>query len=79
MSIEILGGYVMKKRKWTKEEVDSWMRKHDALIYYNPLDKNLFVRKRFSFGWTMNLGNPMSYVTVVGIIAVLFLLIKIMG
>lgn len=67
----------MKKRKWTREEVDSWMRKHDAFVYYNPSDKNVFVRKRFGIGWTLNLGNPMSYVTMAGLIVVIYLLVHI--
>lgn len=69
----------MKKRKWTKAEVDDWMRKHDAFIYYNPSDKNIFIRKRFGIGWTMNLGNPMSYVTISGLFVGIFLLVQLMS
>lgn len=66
----------MEKRKWTKAEVDEWMRKHDAFVYYNPSDKNIFVRKRFGIGWTLNLGNFMSYVTAIGLFVVIFLMVQ---
>ena len=37
----------MKRRKWTQKEVSDWLKKHHAFIYFNPSDKNLFVRKYY--------------------------------
>ena len=62
----------MEKRKWTQEEVWEWMKKNHTIIYYNPNDTNIVVRKRHGLGWTMNMGNPMSYVAAVGFAAVLY-------
>ncbi len=59
----------MKKRKWTQEEVSDWLKKHHAFIYFNPSDKNLFVRKHYGFGWIMNMGNLWTYVCMLGIVA----------
>lgn len=65
----------MKKRKWTQQEVSSYMKRHNAFIYFNPNDKNLFVRNRFGIGWTANLGNPVLYILllVVFLFCILFL------
>lgn len=68
----------MKKRKWTQKEVSDWLKKHHALIYFNPSDKNLFVRKYYGIGWIMNLGNPWAYVAVIGAVVVLLLITRIL-
>ena len=59
----------MKKRKWTQKEVSDWLQKHHAVIYFNPSDMNLFVRKFDGIGWIMNLGNPWTYVYIIGLVA----------
>lgn len=64
----------MKKRKWTQREVSDWLKRHHAVIYYNPNDKNIFVRKYYGLGWIVNLGNPMTYVCIVGIVAIMILI-----
>ena len=49
------------KRKYTREEV--FERMIGNSIYFNPDDTNIFVRKRYGIGaWTMNMGNPWSWV-----------------
>ena len=40
----------MKKRKWTQNEVREWLKKHHTFIYFNPNDKNIFVRKYYGIG-----------------------------
>ena len=52
--------------------------KHHALIYFNPSDKNLFVRKYYGIGWIMNLGNPWAYVIVIGTFVALLLITRIL-
>lgn len=50
----------MPKRKWTREEVETWMDENHRRFYANPQDANLFVRKRgWRINWTFNLANPL--------------------
>ncbi|AZN39496.1 DUF5808 domain-containing protein [Paenibacillus albus] len=46
-------------------------------IYYNPQDSALFVPKRYGIGLTMNFGRPLSWVILLGILAVPVLIIGI--
>lgn len=68
----------MKKRKWTQKEVREWLKKHHTFIYFNPNDKNIFVRKYYGIGWIMNCGNPWSYCCVIGIVAIFMIVSRIM-
>lgn len=36
----------MAKRKWTRQEVEDWRKKHNSWFYCNKEDANIFVRKR---------------------------------
>ncbi len=47
------------KRKYSQEEVEQRMTGH---IYVNTDDLNIFVRRKTSGVWTMNLGNKWSWV-----------------
>ncbi len=40
-------------------------------LYYNPEDPSLFIEKRFGIGWTLNWGRPMSWVIIIGLIALI--------
>lgn len=40
-------------------------------IYFNPQDPTIFVEKRTGIGWTMNFANPISWITLLGILAVI--------
>ena len=65
--------------KPSKETLDQWHKDPSnwkwVFFYYNPKDKRIFPPKRFmAFGWTVNFSNPVSYLTLLGII-ILFLLI----
>ena len=68
----------MKKRKWTQKEVREWFKKHHTFIYFNPNDKNIFVRKYYGIGWIMNCGNPWSYGCIIGMLAVLMIISRIL-
>jgi uncharacterized membrane protein len=39
-----------------------------GLIYYNPDDPALWVEKRFGVGWTVNCGNPRSWLLLGGLL-----------
>lgn len=49
-----------------------------GVFYVNRNDPSIFVEKRFGVGWTLNFGNPIGYLVVVGpiliILAISFLL-----
>ena len=47
------------KRKYTQEEVWQHM---NGRIYINSDDLNIFVKRKFGYSWTMNLGNKWSWV-----------------
>lgn len=47
------------KRKYTEEEVRERMFMR---IYCNPDDLNIFVKRRGICSYTMNLGNPWSWI-----------------
>lgn len=44
-------------------------RWHLSSIYYNPSDPALFVPKRLGMGYTFNFGNPMSWVVLAALLA----------
>jgi uncharacterized membrane protein len=61
------------KEKPNKEIYKLWHDDHAnwrlGILYYNKKDKRLFPPKRLrGFGWTVNLANPYSYLTLLGII-----------
>lgn len=48
-----------------------------GMFYYNPEDPSLHVEKRFGIGWTINLGNPIGKIIVIGLI--LFIAIRLIS
>ena len=63
------------KRKYTREEVLARMIGNN--LYFNPNDTNIFVRKRYGIGaFTMNMGNPWSWVITGGIVLLAVVLIR---
>lgn len=44
------------------------------MLYYNPDDAALFVQRRWGTGYTMNLGNPKSWLPVSGLLAAILVL-----
>ncbi len=64
----------MSKRKWTKEEVEQWREKNRRTLYFNKQDSNVFVPKSYGIGITCNWGNPISWVLIVAIIAIIVLI-----
>ncbi len=46
-----------------------------GIFYFNRLDKRLFPPKRIrGMGWTVNFANPYSYLALLGIIVLFFLI-----
>ena len=60
----------MAKRRWTKEEVEQWRKEHQAFGYFNNEDGNIFVSKSYGIGRTLNWGNPLSWIVIVALIAI---------
>ena len=44
-----------------------------GIIYWNPDDKRIFVKKRWGIGWTINFGNPVGVLVLVAIVVVVTL------
>lgn len=63
----------MEKRRWTKEEVSVYRRTHNTFFYVNKEDANVFVPREYSFGYTLNFGNPISWIILAGIIAIIYI------
>jgi len=63
-----------------QETLNAWH--HDpanwilGVLYYNKPDKRILPPKRIpGMGWTVNFANPISYITVLGIIILLIVAI----
>lgn len=54
------------KQAAVREDDSNW--KYGAW-YYNPDDPSVFVEKRVGIGWTLNWARPLSWVTILGILA----------
>ncbi|MDF2724603.1 MAG: hypothetical protein K0Q59_4278 [Paenibacillus sp.] len=61
----------MAKRKWSKEEIEQYRKVHGPTLYFNKEDSNLFVRKAFGYGFTVNWANPISWILIVIIVGVI--------
>ncbi len=61
------------KRKYSDEEVKKHML---GRIYCNNDDRNIFVKRKGLFSWTMNLGNAWSWV-ITGTLALIINVIVI--
>ena len=61
----------MLKRKYNQEEAE---QANPGRIYINREDARIFVRKSGLYAWTMNLGNPWSWV-IMGLELLVILLI----
>ena len=61
----------MTKRKDNQKEVEQARR---GRIYINREDARIFVRKSGLYAWTMNLGNPASWI-IMGLELLVILLI----
>ena len=48
---------------------------YGGLFYSNPDDPDLFVPKRFGFGWTLNFGHPQAKLFLVGLLLLLLVLL----
>ena len=60
----------MARRKFSKEEVEQWRKEYNQSVFYiNKNDSNLFVPRRYSFGWTINLAHPGAWLIYLAIIA----------
>ena len=57
----------IKKRKWTFRKIQAWRKEHGGWFYINKADSNIFIRKPYGISWTINLGNPLSYLVFAGI------------
>ena len=64
-----------------QETLNSW---HDdpsnwklGIFYYNKKDKRIFPPKKIQgMGWTVNFANPLSILSIVGIVVAITLLIR---
>lgn len=64
----------MRRRKWTKDEVEIWRKEHRGVGYFNKQDRNIFVSKRYGIGFTFNWGNPQSWIVIAIIIAIVIVI-----
>ncbi len=51
---------------------------HFYFIYWDRDDSRIFVPRRLGFGWTLNFANPLSYVILIIIAAIIAYLPKIL-
>jgi len=65
------GAGIMGKRKWSYQEVADFRKKTGSLFYFNREDSNIFVPKASGFGRTLNFANPISWLFIVAVVALL--------
>jgi uncharacterized membrane protein len=63
----------MEKRRWTKEEVSVYRRTHNTFFYVNKDDANIFVPREYSFGYTLNFGNLISWIILAAFIVIIYI------
>lgn len=63
----------MEKRRWTKEEISEYRRTHIAYFYANKDDANIFVPREYGFGYSPNFANPISWIVIAAIIAIIYI------
>jgi uncharacterized membrane protein len=66
----------MEHEKPSKELLEQWHKDPKnwflGVFYFNPKDKRIFPPKRISqLGWTVNFANPVSVLTLIGIIVLI--------
>lgn len=69
----------MEKRRWTNEEVAEYRKTHEGFGYSNREDSRIIVPKAFGIGFTFNWANPLSWVILVSLIAVVLCLRFVFG
>ncbi|MEO6757918.1 MAG: DUF5808 domain-containing protein [Saprospiraceae bacterium] len=58
------------RQKWHNDP-DNWV---GGIFYYNPADKRLLPPKRVpALGWTVNFGNPVSWIGFLGVMLLVYL------
>jgi uncharacterized membrane protein len=65
----------MARHKYSKEEVEQWDKDHQGIFYFNKDDTNLIVRRRLSFGWTLNFAHPTAWIITSAVVALIIALI----
>lgn len=63
----------MARRKWAKEEIEDYRKEHEAFFYCNKQDSNFLVPKAFGIGFTVNWANPIAWILILAIIALIII------
>ena len=61
----------MAKHKYSKEEIEEWRKEHGGVFYFNRNDSNLFVPKRYTFGFSPNFAHPGAWLIVLVVIGLI--------
>jgi uncharacterized membrane protein len=61
----------MEKHRWTHEEIAEYRSHHNSPFYFNKDDSRIFVPKYIGIGITLNWANPLAYVSILAIIAII--------
>ena len=59
----------MARHRYTNEEVEKWKQDNKKVMYANPDDSRIFVRRSYGFGLSPNWANPVSWIIIVVIVA----------
>ena len=66
------------KKKWTAEEVQQWYCDAKILIYCNPSDSNIVVKKARRKGFAVNWANPKAYLLLGAVLALVFVIVLLL-
>jgi uncharacterized membrane protein len=72
----------MTDTKPSKETLDEWHSDPSnwklGIFYFNKKDKRIFPPKRTYLGWTLNFANPYSILAMLGVIAVVVIVQRLL-
>jgi predicted RND superfamily exporter protein len=60
-------------KKWRDKAINESQSWKWGIFYYNPLDKRIFLPKRYGLGYTLNFAQPASIIIVFAVFAIIII------
>lgn len=59
----------MATRRWTKEEIATFREKSNSMFYFNREDSNIFIPRRYGYGFSLNYASPVSWLIILALVS----------
>lgn len=59
----------MATRRWTKEEIATYREKSSSMFYFNREDSNIFIPRRYGYGFSLNYASPVSWLIILALVS----------